>query len=415
LDETQTGPGSGTFRLDEIGDVYSRAGWSLRGTSSTPGSVVVQACPPWVCMPNKGRVLYLHIALEKRREVAMLSEGEAKPIKPSKHKPVLANVSLICTVLNEAKSIRDFLDSIVSSDCYPAEVVVVDGGSSDGTAEIVRSYQRSMGSRLPIKLVVDLSCNRKVTPSPVAKGRNVAIANSSHEVIACTDAGCVLNKNWLDLITGPLRHDLGNDVVGGWYISDARTFLEKCIANVFLVPPQKVKHDNFLPSSRSIAFRKPVWEKVGGYPETSLTAEDTLFILRLREVGIRITCVPEALVRWRMKRSIGDFIRLVYGYGFGDGFNRILFDGVIRACTRLSIALFLLVIAFLISPWFFGCLAVYWWLMPLNKRLNEAFRIESILAFPVHAFLKVIADSTYLLAYCVGRVSVQPLVLKKLD
>src|SRR3972149_6700460 len=55
-------------------------------------------------------------------------------------------VSLVATVLNESSSIAALLDSILAQERLPDEVVIVDGGSRDGTLEALRSY----AGRLPL-------------------------------------------------------------------------------------------------------------------------------------------------------------------------------------------------------------------------------------------------------------------------
>ncbi|MFN2164740.1 MAG: glycosyltransferase family 2 protein, partial [Anaerolineae bacterium] len=57
-------------------------------------------------------------------------------------------ISVICTVLNEAQAVSRLLDSLLAQTRPPDEVVIVDGGSSDGTQAMVMSY----AGRLPLKL-----------------------------------------------------------------------------------------------------------------------------------------------------------------------------------------------------------------------------------------------------------------------
>ena len=75
----------------------------------------------------------------------------------------------------------------------------------------------------------------------------------------------------------------------------------------------------FLPSGRSIAFRKRAWESVGGYPENLYTGEDTLFDLRLKERGFKFKLAKNAIVYWRGRNTIKKFIKQFYLYGKGDG------------------------------------------------------------------------------------------------
>jgi cellulose synthase/poly-beta-1,6-N-acetylglucosamine synthase-like glycosyltransferase len=81
---------------------------------------------------------------------------------------------------------------------------------------------------------------------------------------------------------------------------------------------------SFLPSSRSVAFRKRAWAAVGGYPEQlTFAGEDTAFCLALRDAGFRMTLDLDARVAWRPRPSLSAYIRQQYLYGIGDGEARI--------------------------------------------------------------------------------------------
>jgi glycosyltransferase involved in cell wall biosynthesis len=92
-------------------------------------------------------------------------------------------VSVIATVLNEGPTIRRLLDSLAAQTRTPDEVIIVDGGSSDDTVSVLQMYGDE--GCLPLRVLVEPGAN-------ISRGRNVAIAAASAEVIASTDAGdCV--------------------------------------------------------------------------------------------------------------------------------------------------------------------------------------------------------------------------------
>lgn len=218
-------------------------------------------------------------------------------------------VSLICTVYNEAKSIHEFLASIAALKRLPDELIVVDAGSKDGTLELLREF--ADGVPFPVKILVENGCN-------IARGRNIATMNASHEVIVVTDAGCCLDNNWIEEICAPFS--VGADVVGGWYQPDTRSDFERVAA--FLTFPKLGTFDEskFLPSSRSLAYKKEVWAKVGGYPEwLTFAGEDTLFDLQIIKKGYKIIFQPQAVVFWRPRSNLKSFIKQWYLYGLGDG------------------------------------------------------------------------------------------------
>jgi glycosyltransferase involved in cell wall biosynthesis len=103
-------------------------------------------------------------------------------------------VAVIATVLNEGEAIRRLLDSLVAQTRRPAEVVIVDGGSRDNTVAEIAAY----ADRLPLRVLVEPGAN-------ISRGRNVAIAATTAEVIASVDAGVWLEPWWLEKLTAPFE------------------------------------------------------------------------------------------------------------------------------------------------------------------------------------------------------------------
>ena len=95
-------------------------------------------------------------------------------------------ISVICTVLNEGESIRRLMDSLVAQSRQPDEIVIVDGGSRDNTVAVIQEY----ADRLPLRVLVEPGAN-------ISRGRNVAIAAATGDVIASVDAGVWLEPVWL--------------------------------------------------------------------------------------------------------------------------------------------------------------------------------------------------------------------------
>ena len=102
-------------------------------------------------------------------------------------------ISVICTVYNEEENINALVESLLSQSLKPKEIIITDGGSTDGTLEILKDLEEKHHT-LKVYSV----------PGNRAKGRNAAIAKSTAEYIAVTDAGCVADPFWLEKISEPL-------------------------------------------------------------------------------------------------------------------------------------------------------------------------------------------------------------------
>jgi len=218
-------------------------------------------------------------------------------------------VSVIATVRNEEASIDSFLRSLLGQSRAPDEIVVVDGGSTDGTVEAIRS--RANGHTL---LRVHTAPG-----STIAQGRNIAIQHAEGEIVAVADAGTTLASNWLELLVEPLEHDPEIAVSSGYFLPGGEHAFERRLAAIITPHRAEIHQARFLPSSRSIAFRREWWEAVGGYPEWLRHCEDLVFDMAMRDAGARFRFTPDAIVTWRARPSLRRFFTQYMDYARGDG------------------------------------------------------------------------------------------------
>jgi len=161
-----------------------------------------------------------------------------------------------------------------------------------------------------LKVLVKKGANR-------SKGRNSAIKISKNNIIAICDAGCVLDKNWLEEIVKPFVNPK-TDVVAGYYHADSRSFFEKCVAPYALVMPDRINPKSFLPSARSMAIKKSVWKKAGGFPEEFFDNEDFVFSHQLINIKAKIVFSPNAIVYWRPRKNLKEFWIMIFRFARGD-------------------------------------------------------------------------------------------------
>jgi glycosyltransferase involved in cell wall biosynthesis len=217
----------------------------------------------------------------------------------------VVKVSLISTVKDAAAHVEEFVGSVASQTRAPDEVIVVDGGSIDGTPDLLR---RAGADTLHV--IEERGAN-------IARGRNLAIAAASHDVIAVTDADCVLDPRWLESILAPI--EAGADVSMGFYLPITDGFLQECVASVNLpLAAAEVDAASFVPSARSVAFRRGSIEVVGGYPEWLEIGEDMWVNHRWRELGLDMRFAPDAVVRWRLRTTMRATWAQYFLYARGD-------------------------------------------------------------------------------------------------
>ena len=226
-------------------------------------------------------------------------------------------LTLISTVLNEARSLPTLLDSIAAQTRQPDEVVICDGGSTDGTLELLRREQR-----FPLRVIERPGAN-------ISQGRNAAIEAAAGEVIASVDAGVRLDPQWLEKLVAQITPtqpspatnsaSQGRAVVSGFFLPEVHTPFEVAMGATVLPQLGEIQPETFLPSSRSVAFTKAAWQSVGGYPEWLDFCEDLVFDFALLEKYRPFAFAPEAIAYFRPRSSLRAFFKQYYLYARGDG------------------------------------------------------------------------------------------------
>ncbi len=223
-------------------------------------------------------------------------------------------VSVILTVKNDREGARVVLDSLLRQTRLADEIVVVDGGSTDGTVE----FLRELAGRQPcLRILRTPGCN-------IAQGRNIATQAAVGEIIVATDAGCRADETWLQRLVQPFETDPTTDFVAGFYQVEARMLFEKVVGLATMRGAlDPVDDKTFNPSGRSMAYTKMLWSRAGGWPEWIRFSEDTLFDHRLRRLGVVWRFVPDAIVHWRPRSTLRGLAKQFYGYGTGRGHTQI--------------------------------------------------------------------------------------------
>lgn len=243
------------------------------------------------------------------------------------------NCTVVIPILNEERSIKRVLEALAKQTLLPSEVILVDGGSRDKTAQIIKDY--ALNSSFSLEMILKPKSNR-------SQARNTGIDKAQNQIIAVTDAGSYAKKDWLEKLLAPFK-DQRVDAVAGYYSVNAKNGFEEAVADFVAVREWNFDAGTFLPSSRSFAFRKSLWKKVGGYPEELSTCEDLVFAQKMREASVGWKVVRDAQVIWEHPKSIDQLHECIFGYAIGDlkaQYERHL-KKIYSAMWRLGILLFL--------------------------------------------------------------------------
>lgn len=241
--------------------------------------------------------------------------------------------SIVATVLNEGRDIERLVTSLLAQEPPATEVIVVDGGSTDGTWEQLVALQAKDERLVAIR---DETCSLKHSPGPIARGRNVAIKAAKSNVIACSDAGCRYARNWLANLIAPLVSGDAEYALGGSSIDD-----DKCtVWDVAAAPFFGIRLAADAPikscTARSMAFTRNLWEQVGGFPEHVLLGEDTLFDLEARKRTVP-AFIANAKALYAPQFSLRSATDKTARYAVCDGQARVRWSRLFRNAERCAV------------------------------------------------------------------------------
>jgi glycosyltransferase involved in cell wall biosynthesis len=249
-------------------------------------------------------------------------------------------VSLVIPVFNEEATIDQLMNTIREQTLQPAEIIFVDGGSTDRTVEKIR--QQAAGN---IRVI-------EAGRAMPGKGRNIGTSNAANSWIAYTDAGIELHKDWLKHLVSKAEEQPQADIVYGNFSPQTDNFFEKCAAISYVPPglPGRIRTK----SIASCLLKKEVWQKAGGFPDFR-AAEDLIFMENAEKAGCTSTEAPEAMMYWQLRNTLGSTFKkfeLYSMYNVWAGRQAYWHYGIAR--QYIIILVFLLLGIF--HRW-------YWWLL----------------------------------------------------
>jgi succinoglycan biosynthesis protein ExoA len=225
---------------------------------------------------------------------------------------VLPAVSVVMPVLNEEKHLAESVAAVLGQQ-YPGgfELVLAIGPSKDRTEAIARELAAA-DSRIT------------VVPNPsgqIASAMNAAVKAARHEILTRIDAHSMLPEGYLRTAVRTLI-DTGAADVGGWMAAEGATPFQSAVAWAMTSPfgmGAAANHTGGDPGPADTVYlgvyRREAIEKVGGYDETMLIAEDWELNYRIRAAGGLIWFTPDLKVTYRPRATLGALAKQQFRYG----------------------------------------------------------------------------------------------------
>lgn len=200
-------------------------------------------------------------------------------------------VSLVIPLKNESDTLAELVRSIEGQTLAPAEILLVDGGSTDNTVE---QLKRLVGEDDRFRII-------EAGPATPGRGRNTGIENARNEWIALTDAGIKLENEWLENLAETAKNTPGADLIYGNFAPVTGSLFEKCAALAY-VPAARAGAIRGR-SVASVLLKKKVWSAVGGFPDRR-AAEDLMFMEAAAKAGFKCAFAPGARVYWKLRPDL---------------------------------------------------------------------------------------------------------------
>jgi glycosyltransferase involved in cell wall biosynthesis len=218
--------------------------------------------------------------------------------------------SIIIPLYNRPQEIKELLETLTLQTYKQFEVLVIEDGSADDAAGIVKSFS----NRLDIKYFVKANEGQGFT-------RNFGFERAKGDYFVVFDSDCLIPENYLQIVNDALAKNY-LDAYGGPDASHPSfTPVQKAISYAMTSPfttggirGNKKGIGQFHPRSFNMGISRHVWEKAGGFIITRL-GEDIEYSIRIHSLGFKIGLIPEAKVYHKRRTNFLQFYKQLHFFG----------------------------------------------------------------------------------------------------
>ena len=217
-------------------------------------------------------------------------------------------ISVVIPVYNGGEYLKKCLQSIKEQTLPAYEIIVVNNNSTDDTKNIIETFSEDSK-----KFVYIFEARRTR-----GAARNAGLKIASGNIIAMTDADCIVPKNWLAKLVAPILHENESIVMGSQYSLDT-SFWPTEIQNQQLKHINSFRWDKYIQflDTKNIAFNASLIKSYA-FNADQKTSEDFELLLRL-DPGLKIRFLPEVKVGHRHSSTMHHWIKNTFEKGYWTG------------------------------------------------------------------------------------------------
>ena len=220
----------------------------------------------------------------------------------------LPKISVIIAVYNGAATIARAIDSVLSQTCPAHEIIVIDDGSTDDTATVVKGYADKVRYHYQKNTGVAVARNRGVD---MATGEWLAFLDADdwyYPDRLKAHAEWIKDDKHLDFLTGDfdyvlpdgkrIRKSMENTRAGKALLriaGDDRIIMEGEILGDFIA--------QHFGDTHTLTLRKETFQRLGGYPAGVRVCEDVNFLIRLTAMSLRIGVICDSLAAYMIHQN----------------------------------------------------------------------------------------------------------------
>lgn len=238
-------------------------------------------------------------------------------------------VSIIVPVLNGEKYIGRCLESM-NTLTYPKnnfEIIVVDNGSTDRTVTTIENFRRD--HNIDVKLYF-----QKIKSSYAA--RNIGVKNAKGDIIAFTDADCIVDKDWLTNAVVYFSDMTVGGIAGEILSQRGDSIVERYAVDSEILSQKRKFNSGSLPYAQTAnaIYRKELFYKIGYFDEI-LSGGDADYSWRiLLGTDYKIIYAEDTIVLHKNRTSLKGLFKQTFKHGYGYELLKNKYEHVLK-CNNI--------------------------------------------------------------------------------